>query len=100
MSPDQLFIALGLAIRRRRENLKLSQERFADDNGMSASYYGKIERGDHNLTLWNYFRIAEGLNVSAWQLLKEAENLDLHKALQRPHRPPQVGRPPGRRSGY
>lgn len=95
MPTDRQFLALGLVIRRHREDQKLTQEAFATDQGLSTSYYSAIERGQHNLTLWNFFRIAEGLGVSAVQLLREADQLDLTKALKQPPRPPRRGRPPG-----
>jgi len=95
MTHEELFLALGLVIRRRREDLKLTQEAFAHDNGMSQSYYGKLERGDHNLTLWNFLRVAQGLDLPASKLLRDAEKLDLQRALLAAPRPPRRGRPPG-----
>jgi transcriptional regulator with XRE-family HTH domain len=95
MPTNRQFLALGLVIRRHREDMKQTQEAFATDQGMGQSYYGAIERGNHNLTLWNFFRIAEGLGVTAAQLLREAEQLDVAKALKLPPRPPRRGRPPG-----
>jgi len=101
MTPDaNLKIRLGLVIRRHRERLGFTQEEFADANGLHTPYYGGIERGRHNLTLWNLQRVASGLELTVSALLKEAERLDLDKTLARPHRPPRVGRPRGRRSGY
>jgi transcriptional regulator with XRE-family HTH domain len=90
-----LFVALGLVIRRHREDNKFTQEGFAHENGLTQSYYGKIERGDHNLTLWNLMRIAEGLGVPPSKLLREAEKMNLEHALKRPPQPPRRGRPPG-----
>jgi len=95
MPTDRQFLAIGLVIRRHRENQKLTQESFATDQGMSQSYYGAIERGQHNLTLWNFFRIAEGLGVTPAQLLAEADQLDVAKVLKQGPRPPRRGRPPG-----
>jgi transcriptional regulator with XRE-family HTH domain len=85
---------------RRRERLGLTQEAFADSVGLHTPYYGQIERGRQNVTLWNLQRVAAGLDVSVASLLKSAEGLDLAKASKTPHRPPRVGRPPGRRSGH
>jgi transcriptional regulator with XRE-family HTH domain len=95
MPTDRQLVALGLVIRRRRENLKISQEAFAASRHMGHSYYNAVERGNHNLTLWNLFRIAEGLGVSATQLLHEAEHLNVDEALQQPPQPPRRGRPRG-----
>lgn len=95
MIPEHLFVALGLVIRSQRERLKLTQEAFAHDNGMTQSYYGKIERGDHNLTLWNLLRISKGLEIPPSKLLRDAERLDLQRALKEAPRPPRRGRPRG-----
>lgn len=95
MTPDNLFIALGLVIRRHREDRKLTQEAFAHENGLTQSYYGKIERGDHNLTLWNLLRIAQGLGLQLSKLLRDAEKLNVAQALAKGPNPPRRGRPPG-----
>jgi transcriptional regulator with XRE-family HTH domain len=95
MPPDRVFVALGLVIRRHREDGRFTQEAFANANSLGLSYYSKIERGDHNLTLANFLRIAHGLDLPASTLLREAERLDLQKALKRPPNPPRRGRPPG-----
>jgi transcriptional regulator with XRE-family HTH domain len=34
---------------------------------------GTVERGEVNLTLENIEKIAKGLNMATWQLLKEAD---------------------------
>lgn len=78
----------------------LTQEQFAESIGLTTPYYGRIERGSQNVTLWNFQRVAAGLNAALSALLREAETLDLQKAIRAPHSPPRVGRPKGRRSGY
>jgi transcriptional regulator with XRE-family HTH domain len=101
MTADTMLkVRLGLVIRQRRERLRMTQEEFADSIGMHTPYYGQIERGRQNITLWNLQRVATGLRTSASKLLRAAEHLNLPNALLKPHRPPRVGRPPGRRSGY
>lgn len=65
-------VRLGQAIRRRRENLKLSQDVFADIAGMHRSYVGFVERGEQNLTLDTMTKIAAALKVSLAVLVKEA----------------------------
>jgi len=95
-----LKVRLGLVIRQRRERLRMTQEEFADSIDMHTPYYGQLERGRQNVTLWNLQRVASGLSIPVSSLLKAAELLNLAKALASPHRPPRRGRPPGRRSGY
>jgi transcriptional regulator with XRE-family HTH domain len=64
---------LGLAFRKRREALGFSQESFADEIGMHRTYYSAIERGEKNLQLDTLQRLSTGLQVSLWEVFKEAE---------------------------
>jgi transcriptional regulator with XRE-family HTH domain len=97
---NDVLTRIGLALRKRREGLKLTQEEFAANNGMNSSYYGSIERGRQNLTLLNLTRLADGLNTPLSQILREAEKLDLERALEEPSNPPRRGRPPGKKSRW
>lgn len=63
---------IGLAIRKRREQLGVSQEAFADRIQMHRNYYGAIERGEKTMRLDTLERVAVGLEVEAWRLLREA----------------------------
>lgn len=72
MSTLSLQQQLGLAIRARRERMKISQERFADKIGMHRAYYGAIERGHKNLTLRVIERVADGLGVNPAALFSDA----------------------------
>lgn len=56
---------LGMAIRRRREAMNLSQEAFADAIKMHRAYYSAIERGERNVTLHTVLRVANGLRIKA-----------------------------------
>jgi len=96
---SEILLRIGKVIRRHREALKLTQEEFADEHGINRPHYGAIERGRQNLTLLNLARVADGLGKSLSQLLREAEKLD-EQALKEPPRPPRLGRPPGRKSGW
>ena len=63
---------IGMAIRRRREALGLSQEAFADDIGMHRNYYGSLERGRKVMRIDTLEKVAAGLGTDGWRLLKEA----------------------------
>lgn len=95
MLPDRLLLRVGLVIRRHRENLKLTQEEFADAHGINRPYYGAVERGTQNLTLLSLARLAAGIGKTLSELFDEVERLDLDHALQLPPRPPRRGRPRG-----
>lgn len=59
-----LQVAFGLAVRRHRKALGLSQEAFADACGIDRSYMGGVERGERNLALLNIGKIIETLKIS------------------------------------
>jgi transcriptional regulator with XRE-family HTH domain len=65
-----LLRALAAVIRERREALQLSQERLGD---LHRNYVGGVERGEINPTLTQLQRLAAGLGVPVWELLREAE---------------------------
>jgi XRE family transcriptional regulator, regulator of sulfur utilization len=65
--------ALGHAVRALREARDLSQETLADQAELSANYIGDTERGERNISVRALWQIADGLNVSASELLHEAE---------------------------
>lgn len=68
-----LFQLIGTTLRERREAAGYSQESYADHIGMHRTYYSAIERGEKNLQLDTLQRVCIGLDVSMWQLLKDAE---------------------------
>jgi DNA-binding XRE family transcriptional regulator len=66
---DRVLVHLGAAIRQRRVEVGLSQEALAVDAGLDRSYMGGIERGEHNLSLMNFKKIATALNIKMSALL-------------------------------
>jgi len=65
--------ALGDAIRAARKSRGHTQESFALEAGLDRSYYGAIERGEFNVTVAKLTRVAAGLNVKVWELLRRAD---------------------------
>lgn len=61
----------GRIIRKRREELGLSQQEMADKLNMSQSTYSRIEAKDEDLTIRQLKLIAEVLNVSLADLLPD-----------------------------
>lgn len=72
MKEAQAQKKLGDAIRKRREALGFSQEKFADVVGMHRTYYGNVELGKHNLTLKSLTKISEGLKRKLGDLFADA----------------------------
>lgn len=65
--------AFGHALREARVAEGLSQEEFAARAGIERSHVGKIERGQHMPTLVAVFKLAYGLERTAYELVAEAE---------------------------
>jgi transcriptional regulator with XRE-family HTH domain len=72
MTTDAIAGRLGKAIRSRRRQLGLSQEAFATQIAMQTAYFGKVERGEKNISIDTLKRIADGLHVLTSTLLAEA----------------------------
>jgi transcriptional regulator with XRE-family HTH domain len=54
-----------------RASQGLSQEALAHECGLNRTYLSVIERSERNVSIDNIARIAKGLGVEAWRLLKE-----------------------------
>jgi len=65
--------AFGDAIRELRQERGLTQEALADRCGLTTNYVGDAERGERNISLRALWQIADGLGVSAWELLRKAD---------------------------
>ena len=75
MPPDssrKIARDLGRVIRRKREGLGLSQEKFAELTEHHRTYIGFLERGERSPNVNTLQRVAKALGVSASDLLREA----------------------------
>lgn len=70
--PGQLRTIIATNIRRARHERGVSQQDFALAIEMDRTYFGAVERGERNVSIDNLERIALGLNVPAWRLLKDS----------------------------
>ncbi|WP_347341432.1 helix-turn-helix domain-containing protein [Bradyrhizobium pachyrhizi] len=50
----------------------LSQEELAYESGMNRTYLSAVERAERNVSVDNIARIAKGLGVEPWKLLKDS----------------------------
>jgi len=66
------YINLGIRIRRKRLELNLTQEALAEMSKISTPYIGQIERGEKRLSLENFVNIANALNCSTDELLRDS----------------------------
>lgn len=78
---ENLSQSFGRAVRRRREEIGLSQEDLADRAGIHRTYVSSIERGKVRLGLDVAKKVAVGLGLALHVLVAEAERAD-----ERPHR--------------
>lgn len=62
---------LAKNMRRLRANRGLSQEALAHECGINRTYLSGVERSERNISLDNIARIAKGLKVEPWKLLKD-----------------------------
>ena len=65
-----LKIILAENVKKERKKLGHSQEKFADICNLHRTYIGAIERAERNVTLSTLEAISQGLNISAYKLLK------------------------------
>jgi transcriptional regulator with XRE-family HTH domain len=49
----------------------LTQEALAYDCGINRVYLSSVERGERNVSIDNIARIAKGLKIEAWKLLRD-----------------------------
>lgn len=66
-------IALGLVSKELRNQIGLSQEKFALKIGMDRTYYASVESGKRNISLANIEKIATGLGVTLTELFSQIE---------------------------
>jgi transcriptional regulator with XRE-family HTH domain len=62
---------LAKNIRRLRAARKLSQEALAYECGIGRTYLSSVERSERNVSIDNIARIAKGLRIEPWKLLRD-----------------------------
>jgi len=65
--------AVARAVRRHRADLGISQEELAEKSDSSRGYISRIESGSVDLSLAVFVRLATGLGIEPWELLKDAQ---------------------------
>lgn len=61
----------GSNMRRQRLNLNISQEELSFRAGLHRNYISDVERGTRNVSIISMEKIANGLGVDVYELLKE-----------------------------
>ena len=66
-TPNPIDVHVGLQVRLRRKELKISQEKLADSLGLTFQQVQKYERGSNRISASKLYEIARTLKVSiAW----------------------------------
>lgn len=65
--------AFGIAVRRRRQALGFSQEELADRAELHRTYVSLIERGLRTSSIHTVMKLAEALDTTGSQLLRDTE---------------------------
>jgi transcriptional regulator with XRE-family HTH domain len=77
MSDSPAFqLALGLAVKARRQELGLTQEQLANDTDLHQRWISNVENGKRNPSYASLRRLATGLNLTASELIARAERIE------------------------
>jgi transcriptional regulator with XRE-family HTH domain len=77
MSASPAFqLALGLAVKARREQLGITQETLANNTDLHQRWISNVETGKRNPSYASMRRLAAGLDLSASELIARAEQID------------------------
>mgnify|MGYP003299756942 CR=1 FL=1 len=74
MHPYDINVAFGNVLRKYREGRGFTQEEFAEICEISRAYYGRVERGEHSLTVEKCYQIAQALNVRMVDLFTKIQD--------------------------
>ena len=72
-TPDKHVRAFGAAVRRRREELGLSQEKLSFEAKVHRTYVSDVERGARNPTVKLIWKLATALKTKPSALFEKAE---------------------------
>lgn len=72
---DKLLTALSRIIRKRREEVGMSQTVLAEKSGLHRTYINNIERGSKNISIESLKKIADSLSTTVSDLLTQAEEI-------------------------
>ena len=65
----------GQRVRELRNQLGISQEKFALHINMDRTYYASVENGHRNISINNIQKIADGFNISLTELFRLVDKI-------------------------
>lgn len=69
---DSIEIRFGKRVRKLRQEMQISQEKFALQIDMDRTYFASVEAGRRNISIRNIEKIANGLHVSLAVLFSDS----------------------------
>ncbi|RDE82063.1 XRE family transcriptional regulator [Haemophilus parahaemolyticus] len=72
---ENIAIAFGKAVRQLRKERKLSQEQLGFEADLQRIYVSKLELGQQQPSLMTIFKLANGLQCSASELIQHTEEI-------------------------
>jgi transcriptional regulator with XRE-family HTH domain len=75
-APIVFRLALGLAVKARREELGLTQEQIANNTDLHQRWISNVETGKRNPSYGSLRRLAAGLDLAASELIARAEQIE------------------------
>lgn len=63
-------VLFGARLKKRREELKLTQGHLFEQTGITAAYISMIERAQANPTLDMMIKLADAVGLQAWDMLR------------------------------
>lgn len=66
---ERIRLGFGDRVRKKRQELGISQEELAFRSGLHRTYVGSVERGERNLSLENIFVFAKALSCNVTDLI-------------------------------
>lgn len=70
---NEIMCAFGKNVQQERLRQKISQEELAHKANICRTYIGIVERAERNISLQNAKKIADALNITIDELLKDNE---------------------------
>lgn len=80
------LVKIGKKIRALRKKRKFSQEYLAHEAMLGRGYYGRVERGEQNVSIQNLIKIAIILHVDPAKLLPPLRELKMPPAAKNSNR--------------
>lgn len=74
-------VALGHAVKTRRQELGRTQEQLANDSDLHQRWISNLETGKRNPSYQSLRRLAAGLELSTSELIARAEQIELAAAV-------------------